>query len=89
MRFPTMPGRWRTTGAALVLIGSALLTACGTAPVSRPVADQLPVCAPASAPAVAEVVAPPKPMRPPRIGLALGGGAARGFAHIGVIEVLE
>jgi len=27
--------------------------------------------------------------RPPRIGLALGGGAARGFAHIGVIQVLE
>lgn len=26
---------------------------------------------------------------PPRIGLALGGGAARGFAHIGVIQVLE
>ncbi len=30
--------------------------------------------------------APPKP---PIIGLALGGGAARGFAHIGVIQVLE
>ncbi|WP_374427055.1 patatin-like phospholipase family protein [Ideonella dechloratans] len=30
-----------------------------------------------------------KPPRPPRIGLALGGGAARGFAHIGVIQVLE
>ena len=28
-------------------------------------------------------------MRPPKIGLALGGGAARGFAHIGVIQVLE
>ncbi|MEG1832056.1 MAG: patatin-like phospholipase family protein [Burkholderiaceae bacterium] len=27
--------------------------------------------------------------RPPRIGLALGGGAARGFAHIGVIKALE
>jgi NTE family protein len=27
--------------------------------------------------------------KPPRIGLALGGGAARGFAHIGVIQVLE
>lgn len=27
--------------------------------------------------------------RPPRIGLALGGGAARGFAHVGVIAVLE
>jgi len=30
--------------------------------------------------------APPKPIK---IGLALGGGAARGFAHIGVIKVLE
>ena len=27
--------------------------------------------------------------KPPKIGLALGGGAARGFAHIGVIQVLE
>jgi NTE family protein len=34
-------------------------------------------------------VAPPPPPRRPRIGLALGGGAARGFAHIGVIQVLE
>ena len=25
----------------------------------------------------------------PKIGLALGGGASRGFAHIGVIQVLE
>ena len=31
----------------------------------------------------------PSPLRPPRFGLALGGGAARGFAHIGVIQVLE
>ena len=32
----------------------------------------------------------PRPApHPPRIGLALGGGAARGFAHIGVIQVLE
>lgn len=37
--------------------------------------------------AVIPPVAPvPKPVR---IGLALGGGAARGFAHIGVIKVLE
>jgi NTE family protein len=28
-------------------------------------------------------------MRAPRVGLALGGGAARGFAHIGVLQVLE
>lgn len=29
------------------------------------------------------------PAHKPKIGLALGGGAARGFAHIGVIKVLE
>lgn len=29
------------------------------------------------------------PRKLPKIGLALGGGAARGFAHIGVIQVLE
>ncbi len=32
---------------------------------------------------------PPATPRPIRIGLALGGGAARGFAHIGVIKALE
>jgi NTE family protein len=31
----------------------------------------------------------PVTKRPPKIGLALGGGAARGFAHVGVIQVLE
>lgn len=30
-----------------------------------------------------------KALKPIRIGLALGGGAARGFAHIGVIKTLE
>lgn len=39
------------------------------------------------------VTRPPAPQpvtpKPVRIGLALGGGAARGFAHIGVIKVLE
>lgn len=34
-------------------------------------------------------VAPPKVVRPLKIGLALGGGAARGFAHVGVIKALE
>ena len=48
---------------------------------------------PASAPPVPVVQTPPTvqpiPKRPPKIGLALGGGAARGFAHVGVIQVLE
>ena len=30
-----------------------------------------------------------RPAPTPRIGLALGGGAAKGFAHVGVIKVLE
>ncbi len=34
-------------------------------------------------------VGKPDPVEPLRIGLALGGGAARGFAHVGVIQVLE
>lgn len=32
---------------------------------------------------------PPAPPKTVKIGLALGGGAARGFAHIGVIKALE
>lgn len=57
------------------------LAACQTVPT--PV-----VVAPPPAPAEPPPVVKPPP-RPPRIGLALGGGAARGFAHIGVIQVLE
>ncbi|WP_423222074.1 patatin-like phospholipase family protein [Ideonella lacteola] len=62
------------------------LAACQTMapPPSRAV--ELPVVPPPPPPPPA---APPPPPRPPRIGLALGGGAARGFAHIGVIQVLE
>ncbi len=53
-----------------------LLAACASTPVIEP-----PPVTPA--PPVASV------KTPPRIGLALGGGAARGFAHVGVIQVLE
>jgi NTE family protein len=41
------------------------------------------------APSVQPPAALPKQPRPVKIGLALGGGAARGFAHIGVIKALE
>jgi NTE family protein len=36
-----------------------------------------------------QIVVQPKPPKIIKIGLALGGGAARGFAHIGVIKALE
>src|SRR5436190_21703868 len=60
---------------ALLLALSAALLVAGCA--TRPHSD--------------EIVVPPQPVakRPPKIGLALGGGAARGFAHVGVIQVLE
>ncbi|MGV3654915.1 MAG: patatin-like phospholipase family protein [Noviherbaspirillum sp.] len=55
------------------LASSLVLAGCGSLPLMS--------ASPAAAPAAAPVK--------PRIGLALGGGAARGFAHIGVIKALE
>ena len=51
-----------------------LLAGCATPPVGVPTQS---------------VQSPTSTKLPPRIGLALGGGAARGFAHVGVIQVLE
>lgn len=62
----------------LFLALALLLAGCATQPIIPP-AEQPAVVPPLVGP-------PPKPIR---IGLALGGGAARGFAHIGVIKVLE
>jgi NTE family protein len=58
-----------------LVLCALLLVACATPPTPPPEA----------------VAPPPVPVakRPPRIGLALGGGAARGFAHVGVLQVLE
>ncbi|MBW8760638.1 MAG: patatin-like phospholipase family protein [Burkholderiales bacterium] len=62
----------------------AVLAGCSVLPTQTP---QPPVVVPQQPPPDIPVVKPPP--KPPRIGLALGGGAARGFAHIGVIQVLE
>ncbi len=68
--------------SALVIL--MVLVGCAQVPTSP---------SPPSTPAVPVVevppAQPPAPKRPPRIGLALGGGAARAFAHVGVIQVLE
>ena len=58
----------------------ATLAACGSTPASAP-AGSTPSAATAT-PSAAE----PTPIK---IGIALGGGAAKGFAHIGVIKMLE
>ncbi|MET0265414.1 MAG: patatin-like phospholipase family protein [Duganella sp.] len=62
---------------AFATAAAASLSACKTTPVIETPATPAPVLAPEL---------PPKKIK---IGLALGGGAARGFAHIGVIKALE
>ena len=72
--------------ALSVVVASALLAACSSPPVVPPVANV------GDKPVLVAPVAPPPAAperRQVRIGLALGGGAARGFAHVGVIQVLE
>ncbi|MBV8658109.1 MAG: patatin-like phospholipase family protein [Burkholderiales bacterium] len=57
---------------------TGILAACGTSSQPAPPPAAVPV-----APTIE------KPLRQPHIGIALGGGAAKGFAHIGVLKVLE
>ena len=75
--FGCQPGfrAWR-----LVALAAVVAVAGCTTVAPPPMPPQPPV-----------VVTPPVavPKRPPRLGLALGGGAARGFAHVGVIQALE
>ncbi|MRW86630.1 patatin-like phospholipase family protein [Pseudoduganella sp. FT26W] len=61
--------------AALAILSAATIAGCKNAPVIETPAVQPPV--------------EPLPPKKIKIGLALGGGAARGFAHIGVIKALE
>lgn len=61
----------------LFIVLTVMLTGCATKTVPAPSLPAIPA------------LAVPKPLRAVKIGLALGGGAARGFAHIGVIKVLE
>lgn len=64
---------------------AALLAACSFGPKPS-TAPSVGTPAPAGQATSAPPAVPPRPLR---IGLALGGGAARGFAHIGVIKALE
>jgi NTE family protein len=68
---------YRLSGFALVAVSLLALVGCSTTP--PPVAPST-----TTPPVIVE-----QQRRPPRLGLVLGGGAARGFAHVGVIQVLE
>lgn len=68
-------GAWLTAA----LVAAFILAGCASSPQ--------PPAIPAAPPVVSAPVDAVK--RAPRLGLALGGGAARGFAHVGVIAVLE
>lgn len=75
----------RLAPAWRVLLGSialAALSACSNTPPAPHTTVTTAPTAPQEAPAAAPTAAI-------RIGLALGGGAAKGFAHIGVIKILE
>ena len=66
-----------------LLAAASALAACQTPPTPQNGAPSQPLPPSLLPPGAARVT------RPPKLGLALGGGAARGFAHIGVIQVLE
>ena len=76
IRNTTYSVAWRLIISLSAVLLAAWLAGCTSVPVGEPTLT-----------AITEVPIPAK--RPPKIGLALGGGAARGFAHIGVIQVLE
>lgn len=79
------PRAWAGTALALAVQGAAAQLAAGPPPVPAGPAAPAPAVQPqARTPAAS----PPAPARP-KVGLVLGGGGARGAAHIGVLEVLE
>ena len=65
----------------LGILTAAALAACGSAPPAAPAASP-------ATPSQAASASIPQPA-PIKVGIALGGGAAKGFAHIGVIKMLE
>lgn len=82
----------------LVVLLAIVATGCSIVPQKTAIdgVEGVPTSAaptvPSAQPPIAPVASAPSPsreLRAPKLGLALGGGAARGFAHVGVIQVLE
>lgn len=81
------PGR----GGWWILLGLALAApgAWGQEPVGGTPAPAADSAVPPRTRSSAARVLPPVPRERPRIGLVLSGGGARGFAHLGVLRVLD
>ncbi len=79
-----LPSRRWIPILALSLAGCAATPPGSVRVVELPLPQATESQPPSSATAPVEV-----PRKPLKLGLALGGGAARGFAHVGVIQVLE
>jgi len=78
----------RTTSVVLAMVALALSPGCAGPAASSPV-PTTPAEVAVQGPQEPEEQAPPKVVAPPHVALVLGGGGARGFAHIGVLRVLE
>src|SRR5512142_122953 len=71
------------------LFALVVCAGCATTTASAPPATTNPPQVTTTTPPPPVTPPPPAAVPEPKVALALGGGAARGFAHIGVIRVLE
>jgi len=91
MRLSFLPAAAVLACAAVLAAPAALAQRAASGETATPVAQAAPAAAPGSAQSAASTApaASGAATARPRVGLVLGGGGARGAAHIGVLEVLE
>jgi hypothetical protein len=82
---PVWPDVLKLIACRMSLIGVLILTGCAS--VKAP--DAIETTSTGTTPVVPIAIEPVVPLKVLHLGLALGSGAARGFAHVGVIQVLE
>ncbi len=90
---PVWPDVLKLIASRMSLIGVLVLTGCASvkAPDANVVKTPSAIesTSTGTTPAVPILIEPVVPLKVLNLGLALGSGAARGFAHVGVIQVLE
>ena len=90
---PVWPDVLKLIACRMSLIGVIVLTGCASvkAPDANVVKTPSAIesTSTGTTPAVPILIEPVVPLKVLNLGLALGSGAARGFAHVGVIQVLE